>query len=146
MSSLEQQLVRLKVACKEEAVKTGTGEIGDGRNVLGSLSLSSIGSPQISSPAGRTSGYMDLSDSSSPGNTSTNTTNTSYPSTGTSPSSSRDEANSSSNSGRKVWCGLRFCVLFSRSLELKVGLVETAVLASTAASSSSPSSEEPGST
>ena len=143
MSSLEQQLVRLKVACKEEAVKTGTGEIGDGRNVLGSLSLSSIGSPQISSPAGRTSGYMDLSDSSSPGNTSTNT---SYPSTGTSPSSFRDEANSSSNSGRKVWCGLKFCVLFSRSLELKVGLVETAVLASTPASSSSPSSEEPGST
>ena len=42
MSSLEQQLVRLKMAWKEEAVKTGTGESGDGKNVLWSLSLSAI--------------------------------------------------------------------------------------------------------
>merc|ERR1719239_589829 len=72
-----------------------TGESGDD-----SVNISSIGSPEISSPAERTSGYMDLSDSSdsssSPGNTSTNT---SCPSTGGSPSSSRGEANSSSNSG-----------------------------------------------
>ena len=39
MSSLEQQLVRLKVAWKEEAVKTGTGESGDGKNVFWSLSV-----------------------------------------------------------------------------------------------------------
>ena len=60
--------------------------------------ISSIGSPQLSSPAGRTSGYMDLSmsGSSSPGDT-TNTTNTTNTS---SPSTSRDAANSTSNSGR----------------------------------------------
>ena len=47
MSSLEQQLVRLKVAWKEEAGKTGTGESGDGKNVLGSLSLGAIFTVQI---------------------------------------------------------------------------------------------------
>ena len=34
MSSLEQQLARLKVAWREEAMKTAAGESGEGKNVV----------------------------------------------------------------------------------------------------------------
>lgn len=90
MSSLEQQLRRLKVAWREEVERTGeSGEDSD--------NISSIGSPQSESP-GRTSDEMELSGSTSP-SSSGETTTTTRDDSSTSPSNSGGEANSSSNSG-----------------------------------------------